>query len=247
MLGGVAAAWPLAARAQQPAMRVVGYLDSVRPAVPGFLTAMRNGLSELGYVEGGNLAIEYRATDQYSELPVLAAELVRRQVSVIFATSNANAAKAATATIPVVFAIGANPVGLGLVASLNRPGGNVTGVSFFSGALGPKRLEILRELVPQAATIGILTNPAGANSDTNVADIEPAARSLRQEVVILNATSVEKIDAAFATAGQQHISALLINADAFSTPGALRSRRSRHAIGFQLSTGAAYLPRPEVC
>jgi putative ABC transport system substrate-binding protein len=164
LLGGAAAAWPLAAGAQQPAIPVIGYLG-VGP--PSNLDGLRKGLSEQGYAEGRNLAIEFRNTEQYDRLPALAAELVRRRVAVIVASNNntALAAKAATATISVVFVAGGDPVRMGLVRSLNRPGGNVTGVAFFGTELAPKRLELLRELVPQATTIAYLVNPTNAGSN----------------------------------------------------------------------------------
>jgi len=179
LLGSGVAGWPLAARAQQPAMPVIGFLNSGAPPNPQTLTALRKGLSEMGYVEGRNVVIEVRWTEQYEEFPALAADLVRRQVAVIFAWGTANsalAAKDATATIPIVFANGSDPVKSGIVASMARPGGNITGVSFNNTGLVPKRLEVLHEMVPKATTIGFLTNPSIQTSEQNLADMETAIR-----------------------------------------------------------------------
>jgi putative ABC transport system substrate-binding protein len=173
----------------------------------------RKGLSDMGYVEGRNVIIEYRVTDQVDRLPALAAELVERRVTVIYAPqlTAAAAAKAATATIPIVFTGGGDPVRGGLVASLNRPGGNLTGVTVRSIELGPKRLELLREVVPQAALIGILSNPSGLSVVGSTSDIQAAARSVGQEIVILNVRTGEEIDAAFATAAARRVGALLVD------------------------------------
>ena len=180
LLGGAAAAWPVAARAQQPGMPVIGLLDFRSPdAVADLLRTFRQGLRETGHVEGENVAIEYRwAENQLDRLPALAAELVRRQVAVIVSTGGfdpASAAKAATTTIPIVFVVSEDPVGLGLVASLARPGGNLTGVNFLSGELTAKRLELLRTLVPGAARVAVFVNPAsGREAESTVRDVEPA-------------------------------------------------------------------------
>jgi putative ABC transport system substrate-binding protein len=220
-VGGAVAGWPLAARAQQLEMPVIGWLHSGSVANMTSLIGegFFKGLNEIGYVEGRNVAIEYRwAEGQYDRLPALAADLVARKVAVIAAFSTANsamAAKAATTTIPIVFLNGSDPIRLGLVESLNRPGGNVTGVSFFIGTLAAKRLELLRELVPQftTATIGFLTNRTNLLSKQSTTEMQAAARSIGQEINILSAASVNEIDAAFATAAERHLTALLVDGD----------------------------------
>jgi putative tryptophan/tyrosine transport system substrate-binding protein len=234
---GAAAAWPLAGRAQQPAMPVVGFLNSATPgAWKPYLEAFRQGLNDAGYVEGRTVAIEYRWADgQYERLPSLAADLVRRKVAVIVAsggTPASLAAKAATKTIPIVFATGFDPVKLGLVASLNRPGGNVTGVNQFVSQMEGKRLGLLRELVPSAALIAVLLNPNNPPSATQLKDIQEAARALGQQIHILHASSEAELEAAFATARQVGCGGLLVAADPF-----FNSRRTyiialaaRHAI-----------------
>jgi putative ABC transport system substrate-binding protein len=217
LLGGATAAWPLAARGQQPAMPVIGFLNSGATPNPQTLAALRRGLSEMGFVEGHNLVIEVRATEQYNELPALAAELVRRQVTLIFAWGTANsalAAKGATPTIPIVFANGSDPVKSGIVESMARPGGNITGVSFYNTGLMAKRLEVLHEVVPGATTIGFLTNPSIKTSDQNLADMETAIRSYGLRMIVLNAITGDEIDAAFANAAARRIDALLVGPDA---------------------------------
>jgi putative ABC transport system substrate-binding protein len=216
-LVGGAAAWPLAARAQQAPLLVVGYL-SVGSPLPDQLVALRKGLSEQGYVEGRNLAFEGRSTEDYDRLPALAAELVARRVAVIFTSGNLNAAqavKAATASIPIVFTLGADPVRVGLVASLNRPGSNMTGVSFLTNELEPKRLELLRELVPQATTLAYLVNPTNPGYTAQEQDVEEAAHKIGQRVVLLKASTADEIDAAFATLIVERAQGLLIAGDAF--------------------------------
>jgi putative ABC transport system substrate-binding protein len=218
LLGGAAAAWPLAARAQQPAMPVVGFLfhQSADPFAHR-LRAFRQGLKETGYVEGENIVIEYRwAEGQFGRLPALAEELVRRQVAVIVAPSLAAtlAAKAATTTIPIVFAVAEDPVRLGLVASLARPGGNLTGINFFSSELVAKRLELLRELVPRAARVAVLVNPSNVDSgERTEKEVEAAARALGLQIHILNATSSREIDAAFAALVRERADALFVAPD----------------------------------
>jgi putative tryptophan/tyrosine transport system substrate-binding protein len=219
MVGGAAVAWPLAARAQQAPMPVIGLLSGSTPVGRAhLLTAFLRGLRESGYVEGENVAIEYRwAQDHYDRLPDLAADLIRRRVAMIAAidTAAAIAAKAATTTVPVVFASGGDPVREGLVASLSRPGGNVTGVSLLSWPLTPKRLELLRELVPTATIIGVLVNPNAPNTELESREIQAAARAIGQQIRILSATTEREIDAAFASVTQHGVGALVIGADAF--------------------------------
>jgi putative ABC transport system substrate-binding protein len=215
-----AAAWPLAARAQQPqAMPVVGYLGTgILEVNANWVAAIRKGLNETGYVEGRTVTIEYRwANNQYDRLPGLATELIRRQPTVLITTGieAAQAAKAATTSIPIVFAVGSDPLRTGLVASLNRPGGDLTGVTFFASELGPKRLELLRELVPQAATIALLVNPTGLNTELSTRDMHSAARSVGEEIIVLSAGTASEIETAFMTLGQQRPGGLLINNDSF--------------------------------
>jgi putative tryptophan/tyrosine transport system substrate-binding protein len=217
MAGVAAAAWPLAARAQQ-VMPVIGFLHSgSRDMFARPLAAFHQGLGEAGYVEGRNISIEYRwAENHYDRLPALAADLVSRGVNVIAtpgSTPAALAAKAASAEIPLVFLIGNDPVKLGLVASLNAPGGNVTGVSFLINALEAKKLEVMHQLVPAASTIGVLLNPKNPLVDTQLKDAQDAARALGVKVIPLNAGSEADIDAAFATLIEHRAGALLVTAD----------------------------------
>jgi putative ABC transport system substrate-binding protein len=215
LLGG-AVAWPLAAAAQRPAVPVIGFLNGASPdAYTPFVAAFRQGLKEAGYIEGQNVVIEYRwAEGQYDRLPALAADLVRLKVSVIAATSTpaAQAARAATSTVPIVFTTGDDPIKLGLVSSLNRPGGNVTGVNNLIVELGSKQLGLLRELVPATTTIAALMNPNFPGTETQLRDVEAAAPALGLQLVVLSASTKQEIDAAFATMPQGR-SALLLSAD----------------------------------
>jgi putative ABC transport system substrate-binding protein len=217
LLAGAAAAWPLGARAQQPVMALVGLLSSAQ-LDDRQIGAIRQGLKDAGYIEGRNVAIKYRSADaRFDRLPALAADLVADPVAAIIALAPpaAVAAKAATATIPIIFATGADPVGLGLVSSFNRPGGNATGVTFVVNTLGAKRLELLRELVPSASVIGLLINPGNPTSDSQTSDVQAAARAIGVEPLILNVGSERNIDAAFASAVQQRVNAVIVGADSF--------------------------------
>ncbi len=228
-LGSSLAGWPLAARAEQQTWPVIGLLDPRSPdAMADRLRAFRQGLKETGHVEGENVAIEYRwAEGQYDRLPALAAELVRRQVAVIVATPTMSvlAAKSATATIPIVFTVGDDPVKLGLVSSLARPGGNLTGVNFFGAEVVSKRLELLRELVPRIGRLAVLVNPSNATiSETTVREVEVAARGMGVQVQVFNAGSSREIDDAFANLVRERSDAVFVSGDAFLT-----SRRAQLA------------------
>jgi putative ABC transport system substrate-binding protein len=218
VLGG-AAAWPIAARAQQTAMPVIGYLDSRLPdAITDRLRAFRQGLKDVGYVEGENLAILYRlANNQDHLLPELAVDLVRRGVAVIAAagTPSTLAAKAATTTIPIVFLTGDDPVRLGFVTSLSRPGGNLTGINVFNSEVTAKRMELLRELVPRLARIAVLVNPADANTDTQLKAANAAGRGMGLQIQVFNADTSIEIDAAFETMGHERPDAVLVGTTAF--------------------------------
>ena len=237
LLGGAAAAWPLAARAQQPAMPVIGFLHSASPAQwQHLLAAFRNGLNDVGYSEGQNVAIEFRwAEGRYERLPSLAADLVGRRVAVITAAGgvpSALAAKAATSTIPIVFLTGEDPVKNGLVASLNRPEGTITGVSFFNAELTAKRLELLRELVPHAARIGLLVNRTNPEGESEPTALRGVADAVGINLQVLGASTASEIDTAFATLSQQRADALIIAGDPFFS--AQRAQfvvlAARHAI-----------------
>ncbi len=238
VVGGAVVAWPLATRGQQTTMPVIGFLETRSlDMIADRLRGFRQGLKDTGYVEGENVAIEYRwAGNQMDRLPVLAAELVRRQVAVIVATGAAAApfaAKAATTTIPIVFGAPADPVKLGLVASLARPGGNATGVNFCNIELPAKRLELLRELVPGVARLAVLVNPANAtNTETTLRDVEPAARAIGLQIQVLNASTSREIDAAFAIFGRERPDALFVAQDAFFNSRRLQlaNMAARHAV-----------------
>jgi putative tryptophan/tyrosine transport system substrate-binding protein len=222
LLGGAAAAWPLPARAQQPAMPIVGFVEgrsaeaTVRQAA-----AFRKALSETGYVEGQNVIVEYHWLDgQYDRLPALMADLVRRRVAVIVAFSNAPAlaAKAATTTIPIVFGVGQDPVKMGLVASLARPGGNATGINFFNQEAVAKRLGLVHDLVPKAVRIAVLVNPANASAtEPTLRELPEAARALGLQIAILNASTSREIEAAFSTLVPDRADALFVAPDSFFT------------------------------
>jgi putative ABC transport system substrate-binding protein len=239
LLGG-AAAWPLVARAQQPArspMPLIGFLSSRAPKTEAHLVAaFLQGLKVLGYIEGQNVALEYRwAEGRYEQLPMLATDLVRRQVAVLVTAGGelpARAAKAATASIPIVFTTGNDPVNLGLVASLNKPGGNATGVAVFVNSLLPKRLQLLRELVPTASTVGLLINPTAPAADTQLAEVQDAARSLGVRLDVLYSSTAAEIDQAFSVLAQRRPDALMLGADPFFQVrrDQLVAQAARHAI-----------------
>jgi putative ABC transport system substrate-binding protein len=234
---GAAAAWPLAARAQQPALPVIGYFGS-RSAVDSQIETVPflQALKETGYVEGQNLAaVEYRwAEHQPDRLPALAAELIRLRVAVIVASGieAALAAKAATTTIPIVFNTGSDPVALGLVASLNRPGANATGSVALTAELAPKRLQLLRELIPNATRFGVLADPTFPATQSTIADLQAAARTLRLQLVVVNARTDSDLETAFATFSQQHVGAILIGGGSFLTgrTDQLAALAARHAL-----------------
>jgi len=237
LFGGAAASWSLVARAQQPATPVIGFLNTQSPdGMTDRLRAFRQGLKDSGYVDGENVAIEYGwAENQIDRLPGLAAELVRQRVAVIAAISTvtALAAKAATTMIPIVVMVPDDPVRLGLVASLARPGGNLTGINFFLGELTAKRLELLRELVPGAVRVAVLVNPTRpANTESTLKDVEAAARAIGLQIHALNASTSREIEAAFATFARERPDALFVGTDAFFTARRVQlvNLSSRHAM-----------------
>jgi len=235
LFGGAAAGWPLAARAQQPAVPVIGFLSS-RSANDSALqdAAFRQAVNEAGYVEGRNVTIDYRwANGQYDRLPGLAADLVGRPVTVIFAGGPAaHVAKAATKTIPIVFVSGEDPVKFGLVASLNRPGGNITGVNTFNAVLGAKRFELLHKLVPNASVMALLANPNSPTGEPETSETQAVARALGHNLIILNARTESEIDVAFATVVQQRVGALIVTGDPFfvSQRDKVVALAARHAV-----------------
>jgi putative ABC transport system substrate-binding protein len=245
---GGATVWPVLARAQQAALPVIGHLTVAAESAPSILTAdgvgptaFRKGLGEMGYVLGRNVVGESRWSERLDRLPALASELVRQKVAAIVTNGNGNAAlaaKAATATIPIVFVTSSDPVKIGLVASLNRPGANVTGVTNFGGELVAKRLELLRVLVPHATVIGFLLNPANSTSEGDLVDIQGAARSVGQQIVILTASTEDEIDKAFATAAQLHLGALVVDPDSYfnSRRSQLTALAARYAIPASYNT-----------
>jgi putative ABC transport system substrate-binding protein len=236
LIGGAAAAWPLAARAQQPAMPVIGFLSPGSLEVDASrMNALRRGLAEIGYVEGQSVAIEYRGAQyQYDRLPALAADLVSRQVAVIVTagTPATLAAKAATGRIPVVFSLGADPVQFSLVTSLNRPGGNLTGIYILNTDVVGKRLELLHELVPTARVIGCLANPTSAFTEPETKALHEAARALGVELRVLNATNEREIDTAFTTLAKEHSVPLVVSSDNPFTDQLVRLvvLAARHAV-----------------
>jgi putative ABC transport system substrate-binding protein len=237
LLGGAAVTWPLAARAQQPAIPTIGWLDFESPeAARESIPAFKRGLAEIGYVEGRNVVVEYRWAEAHNDrLPALAADLVRRQVAVIVAltTSSALAAKAATQTIPVVFRMGSDPVEIGLVASFNRPAGNLTGVANLAAEIAAKRFALLHELVPAVASIAMLVNPANSYyTQAETRDLQSTARVLGVRVLVLNGGTESDVAAAFATLVEQQAGALLIGGDTFffTARDQIMSLAARYAI-----------------
>jgi putative ABC transport system substrate-binding protein len=237
LLGGAAVGWPLAAHAQQTAMPVIGFISGRSSGDSEALaTAFRQGLTESGFIEGQNVVIEYRWAEYHNErLPAMVADLVRLKVAVIAAisgTPTVMAAKEATATIPIVFAMGSDPVTSGVVTSLNQPGGNVTGVTFFTAPLGPKRLELLRDLVPKAANIAVLVNPEATVSTADGANVRAAAHSVGLQTYLLNASAEAQVEDAFKVAAERRIDALFVTADLFfiSQRQKLVALAARHAI-----------------
>jgi ABC-type uncharacterized transport system substrate-binding protein len=237
LVGGAAVACPLVARAQSPVITTIGYLSTRSPGEAKYVTdAFIRGLNESGYVEGRNLAIEYRWAElQYDRLPALASDLVRRQVAVIAAVGGAHsglAAKATTSTIPIVFVSAGDPITFGLVPSLSRPAGNVTGISMLTVALAAKRLELLHELVPAPAVIALLVNPTSPYVEPETKDVMASASALGRQVKVLNATTAQEVDAAFAVFVQQRAGALLVSGDPFfdSMRDRLVELAARHSV-----------------
>jgi putative tryptophan/tyrosine transport system substrate-binding protein len=241
LIGGGVAAWPLVARGQQPRMPVIGFISGTWPDAER-LRALRQGLKETGYIEGENLIITYSwAEGRVERLPAMIAEVIRRQVTVIVpvGTPPTLAAAAATKTVPITFVIGEDPVRLGIVASLSRPGGNATGINLVSLELVGKRLDLLRELLPQAARVAVLVNPADATTaETTLKDLEPAARAIGLQIQILNASTAAEIDVAFVTIARERPDAIFVASDPFFTSRRvqLANLASRHVIPMTSST-----------
>ena len=249
LLGGAAAAWPLGARAQQPPMPVIGFLNGGSPDLfANLVHAFRQGLKETGYIEGQNLAIEYRwAEGENDKLTSLAADLVRRRVALIGATTTpaALAAKAATATIPIVFFVAGDPVELGLVASLNRPGGNLTGTTTLTLEVGPKRLELLHQMIPTATNIALLVNPTSPNlAEAQARDLRTAARAFGLQIHVLQASTERDFDTVFASLVQLRAGGLVISSDSFYLVGANSLPRWLPATPRLRSILSARTPRP---
>jgi putative ABC transport system substrate-binding protein len=260
LVGGAVVAWPLAARAQQPALPMVGFLDGgAADTSAGLAAAFRKGLGETGYVEGQNVTIEYHWLEgRYDRVPALVADLVRRRVAVIAVPGTTNAAiaaKSATATIPIVFGVGEDPVKLGLVASQARPGGNATGINFFTQEVNAKRLAFLHELVPKAVRVAVLLNPANATSaESTLREVQEAARAIGLQIQILKATTGGEIDAAFATFAGERPDALFVAADVFFSSRSVQfanlaareripaayGRRDHVAVGGLMSYGTSF-------
>ncbi len=237
LLAGAAAAWPLTARAQRQSIPIIGFLSTRSPGEAAYVTAaFRQGLKEIGIIEGENVAIDFRwANLQYDRLPALAADLIQNRVTVIAAVGGIHsglAAKAATSTIPVVFVSAGDPVDFGLVPSLSRPGGNITGISMITVALAPKRLELLHELVPRSGVIAMLANPTSPYFGPETKDVQAAARALGRKVRVFNASAERDIDAAFVTLVQQRAAAVLVSGDPFfdSQRDRLVALAARHAV-----------------
>jgi putative tryptophan/tyrosine transport system substrate-binding protein len=243
---GSAAAWPVVARAQQATMPVIGFLSaqSAEDDYKNRTVPFHQGLKEAGYVEGQNVAVEYRyAENQYDRLPALAADLVRRRVAVIAtgSTPAALAAKAATTTIPIVFSTGADPVALGLVASLNRPGANVTGIANLAGELAPKQLQLLRRLIPTSVVFGILADPAFPPTPSIITDLQTAAHTLGLQIIVANARTDSDLEPAFASFSQHHVGAVLITNSPFygARTEQLAALAARHAVTVIVAAGGA--------